>query len=68
MKDNWKLLRFKTKGKPEVLELYNLRDDIGERNNLAAAHPETVSRLKALFKTAKTPAENKLFDWSEVDD
>ncbi len=28
--------------------LYNLQEDIGERANLAAAHPEIVSRLRAL--------------------
>ncbi len=28
-------------------ELYNLREDIGEQNNLAAAHPERVEAMLA---------------------
>jgi len=30
-----------------TFELYNLRDDIGEKNNLADRHPETYRDLKA---------------------
>ena len=45
-KGDWKLVyRMHT----AELELYNLRDDIGERNNLAAKHPERVKEMaKAL--------------------
>jgi arylsulfatase A-like enzyme len=68
IKDNWKLIRFKSKGKPEVLELYNLSNDIGEQKNLVAANAAKVKTLKALMKTAKTTPENKLFDWSEVEE
>ncbi len=39
---DWKLVyRMKTGG----LELYNLTEDIGERNDIAAEHPEIVARL-----------------------
>jgi len=31
-------------------ELYNLREDIGQKNNLAAKHPERVAALQALLK------------------
>ena len=34
----------------QPVELYNLRDDIGQRHNLAAKHPERVSELQALLK------------------
>jgi hypothetical protein len=30
----------------EVEELYDLEADIGEKNNLAAEHPEIVAKLK----------------------
>ncbi|MBX6314212.1 MAG: sulfatase, partial [Isosphaeraceae bacterium] len=39
---NWKLLEFFETGK---LELYNLRDDLGETNDLAATMPDRVKEL-----------------------
>jgi arylsulfatase A-like enzyme len=65
IKDNWKLIRFKSKGTPEELELYNLNTDVGEKNNLASSNPAKVKELKALLAKAKTPTENKKFDWSD---
>ena len=56
--------RFKSKGKPELLELYNLTKDIGEKNNVAALNVEKVAELKSLLARAKTPSESKAFDWS----
>ena len=32
-------------------ELYNLKEDIGETNNLAGKHPQKVKRLKALLES-----------------
>lgn len=32
-----------------AVELYNLKDDIGQKKNLAAEHPEKVSHLQALL-------------------
>ena len=41
-KGDWKLIyRHRT----QALELYNLADDIGEQNNLAAAEPERLAEL-----------------------
>ena len=60
---NWKLVRYKPpnrgkkgkKGKkeaapppPEDWRLYNLADDIGEENDIAAENPDVVSEIKAL--------------------
>ena len=39
---DWKLIEYFEDGQSE---LYNLRDDVGERNNLAAAQPERVAEL-----------------------
>ncbi len=33
----------------QPVELYNLAEDIGQRNNLAAEHPQVVAELKALL-------------------
>ncbi len=41
---DWKLMEFLEDGR---LELYNLRDDIGETKNLAAAEPEKAKELHA---------------------
>ncbi len=41
---DWKLMEFFEDGR---LELYNLRDDIGETNNLAAVRPEKAKALHA---------------------
>ncbi|WP_019030215.1 arylsulfatase [Colwellia piezophila] len=37
------------------IELYNLTDDIGETNNVAAKHPEIVAKMKKLMTTQRTP-------------
>lgn len=41
---DWKLLEFM---EDKHLELYNLRDDIGEKNNLAAARPDKAQDLQS---------------------
>jgi len=48
---DWKLIRrFEPHPKyPEVRELYNLKNDIGEMNNLAAKMPEKVQELDDLI-------------------
>lgn len=66
-KGDWKLIRFKEKGAAEKLELYNLKSDIGERNNIATKNLDMVKALYTLMKEAKTPAENPKFDWSEIE-
>jgi len=46
---DWKLIRWFETGPntPELHELYNLRDDLGETRNLAASRPEKVRELNA---------------------
>lgn len=48
---HWKLIRrFQPhRDYPEVRELYNLKDDVGESNNLAAAMPDKVQELDSLI-------------------
>ncbi|MDP7014435.1 MAG: sulfatase [Pirellulaceae bacterium] len=48
---NWKLIRrFEPHSKyPEVRELYNLKEDIGETQNLASKNPGKVKELDALI-------------------
>ncbi len=44
---DWKLV---TKSNKRNLELYNLKDDLGERNDLAEKHPEKIKSMLALLK------------------
>lgn len=66
LKDNWKLVRFKKKDQPEVLELYNINKDLGEKHNLAAQYPDRVKALQVLLKQSVSPAQNAAFDWSDL--
>ena len=51
---DWKAVRPQS-GKP--LELYHLKTDIGERENVANKNPEIVGRIEAYLKTARTESE-----------
>ena len=48
---DWKLMEFMEDKK---LELYNLKDDIGESKNVAAAHSDEVKRLQSLADKMKS--------------
>jgi arylsulfatase A-like enzyme len=50
----WKGIRLGTGSK---IALYNLEEDIGEENDLAAEYPEIVSSMEAIMKTAVIPDE-----------
>lgn len=54
--DEWKLVR---QGPAFKTELYNLRDDIGETNDISAAHPEVTARLSKFLQSSRT--ESRLF-------
>jgi arylsulfatase A len=48
---SWKGIRNAATG---AFELYDLAKDIGEKTDVAAAHPDIVSRLEAIMRTART--------------
>lgn len=69
-RDDWKLIRIfhgSEKGAHRHL-LFNLRDDLGEKNNLAAQKPELVAELDVLIEgfltdtKAVVPVPNPAFD------
>ena len=55
---DWKGIRLKVKNNPNApIQLFNLKKDIGETNNIAANHPDIIKGITKLFKTAHTPSE-----------
>jgi arylsulfatase A-like enzyme len=56
---DWKGVRQDVAKNPDgPIELYNLKDDIGEQHNIAGRHPEVVAKIEQLMKSARTPSEN----------
>jgi len=51
---DWKAVRLQP-GAP--LELYDLRTDLSEKQNVAAQNPEVVAKIEAYLKTARTESE-----------
>ena len=51
---DWKAIRtgLKQKRGSTKIQLYNLKEDIGERRNIAGKHPEVVEKIKEYLKTA----------------
>lgn len=72
---NWKLIRIFHGGEAgqHRYQLFNLKDDIGERRNLAAEFPERVEQLDGLIEqhlnetNAIRPLSNPNFDPSRYD-
>src|SRR5262249_62225943 len=51
---DWKAVR---NAPDSPLELYDLKNDLGEQNNIAVKHPEVVKQIEDYLKTARTEAE-----------
>jgi arylsulfatase A-like enzyme len=51
---DWKAVRPQA-GEP--LELYNLKTDLGEKENVADQNPEVVAKIESLLKTARTESD-----------
>ena len=67
---DWKVIRrnLKHKKKEPTLELYNLKDDIRELNNLADQHPEILQKASEIFKQQHQNAEVENFRIPLVED
>jgi arylsulfatase A-like enzyme len=48
---DWKAVRLAMN---QPVELYDLRNDIGETRNVASEHPDVVAKIEAYLKTART--------------
>ncbi|MEQ8419671.1 MAG: sulfatase-like hydrolase/transferase, partial [Arenibacter algicola] len=57
-KGDWKAVKYDVlKNADAPMELYNLKEDLGEENNVAQLHPEVVSEMQAIFDTARTDSD-----------
>ena len=59
-----RMLRKGTKD-PLKIELYNLKTDIGEQNDVAAEHPEVVEKLRKLMAQQHVPSKD--FPFKPID-
>ncbi len=48
-----------------ALELYNLQDDIGEKNNVADKYPDVAKRIESIMLRERTPPVIKKFRFGE---
>jgi arylsulfatase A-like enzyme len=51
---DWKAVRH---GRNKPIELYDLKADVGEKQDVAAEHPDVVERFDDFFKTARVDSE-----------
>ena len=50
MTQHWRLVSPTTTGDESKIELYDIQADPGEKNNIAASHPDVVRKLKAEYE------------------
>lgn len=62
---DWKAIRQNMSKGELKTELYNLAEDIGERHDVAAQHPDVLARLTKLMQREHTPSE--LFPLRPID-
>src|SRR5258706_11684243 len=52
---DWKGVRLNVKKAPEgPIELYDLKSDVAESKNVAAAHPEIIARMAEIMRSGRT--------------
>jgi arylsulfatase A len=63
---DWKIVQYDLNADPQgAVELYNLTEDIGETNNLAADHPQIVEKLTTQMNASRVPSP--LFPFPALD-
>lgn len=61
----WKAVRLNAVGPGEsVIELYNLEDDLAEKQDVADQHPEIVTRLEGLMRAAHVDQGEYQIKWA----
>jgi arylsulfatase A-like enzyme len=55
---DWKGIRLNVSKNPDgPIELYNLKDDIGEEHNIADKNPDIAAKIAEYMKASRTPSE-----------
>jgi arylsulfatase A-like enzyme len=63
---DWKIVQYDVAAaKPGAFELYNLKEDISEKVDVADRHPEQVVKLKAMIGAGRVPS--RLFPQAALD-
>ena len=62
---DWKAIRQSMHKGNMKIQLFNLADDLGETNDLAARHPEIVERMAKIMREQRTPS--KVFPFKALD-
>ena len=58
LKGDWKGVRRNTRNQPDgPIEIYNLKNDLSETNNLAKSQPELIEEFKAALKREHIPLD-----------
>lgn len=57
-KGNWKAVKYDVfKNANAPMELYNLKEDLGEENDVSQMQPEVVREMQAIFDSARTDSD-----------
>ena len=68
-KGDWKAVRY---GAESKIEIYNLKEDVNETNDLSSENPDLVEEMEGLFSTSRTetgafPYGGKIQDYRAKD-
>ena len=56
---NWKAVRIADKKNRQItLELFDLSEDWGEKNDIAKDHPDVLAKIEPIFSEARTESEH----------
>lgn len=61
---DWKAVKYNVLNDPNApIELYNLKNDISEENDVSSNNPEIIMKIKNILKEARTPSD--IFTFSQ---
>jgi arylsulfatase A-like enzyme len=73
-KDGWRAARFGDwkaiqqnmhKKEHDAIEIYNLHDDVSEKNNLVTDYPDIVKKAEQIFEEAHLPSDH--YTWAYLE-